>query len=68
MSMAVLSGEKENLFDKYNRREISFDQLSQKVYEIDHPPSTRLRKALKILVAAVLPLLFVGPGVQRNER
>jgi hypothetical protein len=57
---ATLSARKEALFEQYNRHELSFDDLSRQVYEIDHPtPKWPLRWA-KVLITAFLPLLFVG--------
>jgi len=67
MNAMEQSGQKERWFDRYNRGEISFDELSQKVYAIDHPKPGWQRQALKFLVGAFLPLLFVGTATSHND-
>jgi len=68
MNTAALSAEKENLFSRYHKGEISFDDLSRGVYKIDHPAPKWPRKALRLLMMAFLPLLFVGSATQHHER
>jgi hypothetical protein len=38
------------------------------VYQIDHPAPKWARKALRLLMMAFLPLLFVGSATQHHER
>jgi len=66
-STEALSGEKEALFERYHRGEISFEHLSRRVYDIDHPSPKWPRTMVMFVVAAFLPLLFVGAGNQRAE-
>jgi hypothetical protein len=68
MNRAALSGEKEILFGRYHKGEISFDDLSRRVYEIDHPARRWPLKALWFVMAAFLPLLFVGSATEHHER
>jgi hypothetical protein len=67
MNAMEQSAEKERLFERYNRREIPFDELSRRVYAIDHPKPHWPRQALVLLIAAFLPLLFIGVVPQMSQ-
>jgi hypothetical protein len=63
-----LSGQKEKLFERYSRGELSFDQLAQQVYAIDHPAPHWTRALIKTMIAAFLPLLFIPTVADSGAR
>lgn len=58
---SAITAEKESWFLRYERREITFEQLAGRVYQLDHRTRRSRRKLIKLIVGLFLPLLFVRP-------
>ena len=54
-----VTAEKERMFQQFTAGEITIEQLSAGVYELDHPVR-RARHVLKLLIGLLSPLLVIG--------